>query len=469
MTRATPRIELRPLATLRPNSRNARTHSRKQVEQIAQSIRRFGFTNPVLVSDDDEIIAGHGRVRAAKSLGMTSVPTIRLSHLSQEERRAYVLADNKLAENAGWDLEILSIELQALIDIDFDLSLTGFSPAEIDLTLDFSKDRKPDQPDRADIIPQTPRRAVTLAGDLWLLGRHRLLCGDARSRPDLDILLAGERVDLVFTDPPYNVAIDGNVCGLGSVRHREFVMASGEMSSAQFVSFLSNTLGNAASVCRDGAIAFVCMDWRHIRELLEASGTVFSKLKNLCVWNKTNGGMGSFYRSKHELVFVFKIGTSPHTNNFGLGETGRPRTNVWDYAGISSMTAGRAEELAMHPTVKPVALVADAIKDCSHRGETVLDLFGGSGTTLIAAEGCGRCARLLELEPGYCDVTIARWQSLTGQRAVLAASGQPFEDVAAERHATIPVASAGLLKKSPARSRRTARPSSDETPQAKSL
>jgi DNA modification methylase len=238
-------------------------------------------------------------------------------------------------------------------------------------------------------------------GDLWILGRHRLLCGDSRSADDVERLVDGARVDLIFTDPPYNVPIDGRVSGLGSIKHREFAFASGEMTSAQFTDFLKTTLGNAAAFAKDGAIAFVCMDWRHMRELLDAGDQVFSELKNLCVWNKSNGGMGSFYCSKHELTFVFKLGTAQHTNSFGLGETGRYRTNVWDYAGISSLGAKRQDELAMHPTVKPSALVADAIRDCSRRGDTVLDVFAGSGTTVIAAELCGRQARVLEFDPAY--------------------------------------------------------------------
>ena len=250
---------------------------------------------------------------------------------------------------------------------------------------------------------------------------------------DYAALLEGERVDLVFTDPPYNVPIDGHVCGLGRVRHREFAMGAGEMSQAAFTEFLAETLGAAADTCRDGAIAFVCMDWRHMGELLAAGRQVFAELKNLCVWNKTNGGMGTFYRSKHELVFVFKVGEAPHVNTFGLGETGRYRTNVWDYAGISSLGANRDEELAMHPTVKPVALVADAIKDCSKRGDTVLDPFGGSGSTLIAAEKTGRLARLLEYDPAYCDTILRRWEAFTGKRAMLAATGEPLEDVEERR------------------------------------
>jgi DNA modification methylase len=274
---------------------------------------------------------------------------------------------------------------------------------------------------------------VTRMGDLWRLGRHRLICGDARNVDDYDWLLAGETVDLIFTDPPYNVPIDGHVCGSGRIRHREFAMGGGEMSSSSFTAFLSETLGAAAKRCRDGAIAFVCMDWRDMSELLAAGRAMFSELKNLCVWNKTNGGMGSFYRSKHELVFVFKVGTAPHVNSFGLGDTGRYRTNVWDYPGISSMGTRRMDELSMHPTVKPAALVADAIRDCSLRGGIVLDSFGGSGTTRIAAETCGRAARLIEYDPAYCDTIVLRWERMTAKPAILSSTDKSFEDVAAAR------------------------------------
>jgi len=422
------------IASLSPFPQNARRHSKAQIRQIAKSIERFGFTNPVLTGDGGQILAGHGRVEAAKLLGRSEVPTLPLSHLTASERRAYVVADNKLALNANWDKEMLAVELQGLIEMDFDVELTPFTIAETDLVLEEAKNRDMRGKDSdLDRVPPLPETAVTLPGDLWLLGHHRLLCGDTRSKEDLSRLMAGDVADLVFTDPPYNVKIDGHVGGLGAIRHREFAFASGEMSETEFTHFLKTTLSNLSGVCREGAIAFVCMDWRHMRELLEAGAAAFTELKNLCVWNKSNGGMGSFYRSKHELVFVYKKGTSPHTNSFELGRTGRYRTNVWDYAGISSLGASRSEELAMHPTVKPVALVADAIKDCSRRGEIVLDGFGGSGSTLIAAESCGRKARLLEYDPLYCDTIVARWQALTGKQASHAVTGQSFEDVEEER------------------------------------
>jgi DNA modification methylase len=315
-------------------------------------------------------------------------------------------------------------------------SSPAFSLAEVDLLIEEAAESSPDAPDAAeDDLPPLcdPASAVTRPGDVWQLGRHRLICGDSRAPETFQTLLAGQAVDLMFTDPPYNVPIDGHVCGLGRTQHREFAMGVGEMSSESFTGFLRETLGHAASACRDGAIAFVCMDWRHMGELLAAGRTVFSELKNLGVWNKTNGGMGSFYRSKHELVFVFKVGTAPHTNTFGLGETGRYRTNVWDYAGINTLRTGRGEELAMHPTVKPVALVADAIKDCSKRGDLVLDPFAGSGTTVVAAEKTGRSARAIEFDPVYCDRIVRRFEKLTGKQGRLAATEQTFEAVEAER------------------------------------
>nr|WP_082553947.1 DNA methyltransferase [Altererythrobacter sp. Root672] len=427
-------VTMRKVDALKPAHRNPRTHSRKQLRQIADSIERFGFTNPVLVDHDDQILAGHGRVAAAKLLGMAQVPVLCVGDLSPEERKAYALADNKIALNAGWDQDLLALELKELIEFDFEVELTGFSLAEIDFTLDATRNSDPASSDAvADLVPELGTAAISRLGDQWLLGRHRLRCGDARSGEDYAALMGDRQADIVFTDPPYNVPIEGHVSGLGRIQHREFAMGVGEMSVPQFTSFLTDTLGASLRHVRDGAIVYVCMDWRHMRELSDAGEAVGLELKNLVVWNKTNGGMGSFYRSKHELIFVFKHGQAPHVNSFGLGETGRYRTNVWDYPGISSLTASREAELAMHPTVKPVALVADALKDCSRRGDIVLDPFAGSGTTLIAAHETGRTAHVIELDPLYCDTIIRRFETFTGQQAALAATGASFDDVAAER------------------------------------
>lgn len=309
--------------------------------------------------------------------------------------------------------------------------MTGFTLVEVDVTLDAAREADESAPaGPEDQIPAANGPAVSRFGEVWILGRHRLICGDAR---DYEKVLGGRPADLIFTDPPYNVPIDGHVSGKGRIRHREFAMGVGEMSETDFTTFLAQTLGLAAEACRDGAIAFVCMDWRHMGELLTAGKSAFTELKNICVWNKTNGGMGSFYRSKHEFISVFKVGDAPHVNTFGLGDTGRYRTNVWDGAGVSSLGQDRSEALAMHPTVKPVALVADAIRDCSRRGNLVLDPFAGSGSTLIAAETCGRSARLIEFDPLYCDTIVRRYERFTGKSAVLEGDGRSFESVEAER------------------------------------
>ena len=440
---ATRTMDYRPIDSLTQAKRKARTHSRKQIRQIADSIKRFGFTNPVLVDGDGGIVAGHGRVAAAKLLGLATVPVVSLSSLSAKERKAYALADNKLALNAGWDQDLLALEFRELIDAGFDLELTGFSLAEVDFTLEQATQSRTDTPDAAaDRIPALAPVAVSRPGDLWQLGRHRLLCGDAREPTHFEVLMAGDAAGLVFTDPPYNVPIDGHVSGLGRVRHREFAMGVGEMAEAAFVAFLAMALRNMAAQCRDGAILYVCMDWRHLAELSAAGRQCGLELKNLCVWNKTNGGMGTFYRSKHELVFVFKHGEAPHVNSFGLGDTGRYRTNVWDYPGISSIGPSRATDLAMHPTVKPVALVADAIRDCSRRGDIILDPFAGSGTTVIAAQMTGRVARVIEYDPFYCDTILRRFEQFSGQPATLIGSGESFELVSESRAAAMSVGAA---------------------------
>jgi DNA modification methylase len=435
------KIELCPLSRLTPFKNNARTHSKKQIRQIANSIKRFGFTNPVLVDNAGGIIAGHGRVEAAKLLGLATVPSIRLSHLSETEKRAYILADNRLAEKAGWDREILAIELQGLVELDFDVEITGFSTADIDISLDDAAEAAGKSHDPEDDVPDVPTAAVSRVGDLWALAPHRLLCGSALDAVNYQVLLSDERAQMIFTDPPYNVPIAGHVSGHGRVRHREFAMASGEMSEDEFTAFLGTVFGHLVTFSVDGSIHFICMDWRHMWEAMQAGREVYAELKNLAVWNKSNGGMGSFYRSKHELVFAWKQRTAPHINNFELGQHGRYRTNVWDYAGVNTMRPGRMDELAMHPTVKPVALVADAIKDCSRRKGIILDPFLGSGTTVIAAERTGRRAYGVEIDPAYVDVAIKRWQTYTGKTATLLATGQTFEEVEEVRRA-LPVPSA---------------------------
>jgi DNA modification methylase len=425
-------VTTQPLSSLRPYCRNARTHSAKQIAQIAASIRAFGFNNPVLIDKDGVIIAGHGRVAAAKTLGLETVPVIRLEHMSEAQKRAYILADNKLAEKAGWDTEILAIELQNLMefDLDFDVSITGFDMPEIDVLM-AGLDAKPSKPDPADAVPQVADRAVTRLGDVWRIGPHRLICGDSLNPETYERLLDGEKAQMVFTDPPYNVPIEGHVSGLGKVQHREFAMASGEMSIAEFTGFLRIVFQNLAAASSNGSIHFVAMDWRHMAEVLEAGQDAYSELKNLCVWAKTNGGMGSLYRSQHELIFVFKAGTAAHVNNVELGKHGRYRTNVWTYAGANTFSATREDELAMHPTVKPVAMVADAILDCSKRKEIVLDAFAGSGTTLVAAHRTGRRGYGIELDPLYCDVILRRLTKLTGLQAEHVATGRTFAELSA--------------------------------------
>jgi hypothetical protein len=317
---------------LRPYPGNARTHSRKQIKLIAGSIKRFGFINPILVTDDFEVVAGHGRLEAAKSLGMQLVPVVAISSLSEADKKAIRIADNRIAELSNWDRDILAIEYQGLHDLQFDdIEVTGFSLGEIDIILDEASEKKPVGPGPEDHLPPVIAAPVSRKGDLWILGSHRLLCGDARCESDYVRLLEGDSADLVLTDPPFNVRIDGNVSGLGKVRHDEFVMASGEMSEAEFTEFLSTFLGCAKAHSRDGAILFVFMDWRHLFELTCAGRAQGLALKNLVVWAKDNAGMGTFYRSKHELIFVFWNADAAAINTFELGQHGRYRTNVWEY------------------------------------------------------------------------------------------------------------------------------------------
>jgi DNA modification methylase len=411
---------------LAPYQRNARTHSKRQIRQIADSIGAFGFTNPVLVDCSATIVAGHGRVAAAKLLGLKRVPTICLENLNEDQIRAYILADNKLAERAGWDNAILALELQHLISIDlgFQVSATGFEIGEIDLIVQESKAESEEEP-----VEVSPEPAITKFGDIWLLGSHRLMCGDALNKSSYSDVMNGQNADVVFADPPYNVKIDGNVCGKGSIRHREFAMASGEMTNSEFLSFLNRALGLLGQHSKPGSVHFICMDWRHAGEILMAGKQNYDTFLNLCVWAKDNGGMGSFYRSQHELVFVFRNGAESHRNNVQLGKFGRNRTNVWHYPGANTLSRSGDEGnlLALHPTVKPVAMIADAILDCSAPGEIVLDNFSGAGSTILAAERVGRICYAIEIDPAYVDTAVKRWEKQTGKQAVRAVRGDRAE------------------------------------------
>lgn len=423
------------IETLKPNPRNARTHAKKQIRQIANSIATYGFAVPIVTDENAMILAGHGRYAAAQLLDMKEVPVVTLTGLSAAKKRALALADNKIAENSGWDREMLAVELaelsEMLIEDNLDISITGFAAAEFD---QLSTDLEEDSSDPADAIdPQwTAANTISKPGDLWVLGNHRLLCGDAREAEILNRLMDENRAAMAFLDPPYNVRVR-DIVGRGQVKHREFAMASGEMSRGEFVGFLSKTLQAASSVSKDGAVHYVCMDWRHIKELLEAGQGVYGETLNLAVWVKSNAGQGSFYRSQHEFVGVFRVGNEQHRNNIELGRHGRYRSNVWHYAGVNTFRAGRLDELKAHPTVKPIALVADAMKDCTRRSDIVLDTFSGSGTTILAAERVGRRAFAVEIEPRFVDVAIRRWQAFTRKDAIEPTSGRCFDEIAAQQ------------------------------------
>jgi DNA modification methylase len=428
-------IVYRRIDQLRPDPKNPRRHERKQIGKIADSIATFGFNVPILIDADLKVVAGHGRLLACRLLGREEVPTISLEHLSPAQARAFMIADNRLTEIAGWDDRLLGEQLRELseLSLDFNLEVTGFDMPEIDLLIEGAAGEPEADPDDG-APPVATGPAVTRPGDIWVLGPHRLHCGSALNAEAYSELMGDSRAAVVFTDPPYNVPIDGHCVGNGRVRHREFAMAAGEMDEAEFTGFLTQALGHLAAYSRDGSLHFICMDWRHMGELLAAGKRTYTELKNLCVWTKDNPGMGSLYRSQHELVFVFKHGREPHRNHVQLGRYGRNRSNVWNYPGVNSFSRSGPEGnlLALHPTVKPVALVADALRDCSGRGEIVLDGFLGSGTTLIAAQRTGRICHGLELDPLYVDTAIRRWQAATGGQARHAESGQAFDEVAAD-------------------------------------
>lgn len=417
----------RPVADLRVNPANARKHSKKQIEKIAASIRSFGFNVPLLTDGEDQLVAGHGRLAAARHIGLTEVPTIAISGLTEAQLRAFAIADNRIAELSSWDETILASELEELLSLgaglDFEIVDTGFEIGAIDRIVSQAKEAEPesDEPLTPEAVP-----AIARPGELWQCGRHLVFCGDARDADTYRVLLGAERAAVTITDPPFNVPINGHVSGLGKTRHPEFVMASGEMSDAVFEAFLEATCHQIRTFSQDGALVYMFMDWRSIAILIMTGRRVFDNLKALCVWNKGSGGMGSLYRSQHELIAVFKSGTAPHINNVELGRHGRNRTNVWDHKGMASFGADRDEALKMHSTVKPVQLIADAIIDCTRPGDIVLDMFGGSGTTMLSAERTGRTARLIELDPRYVDVTLNRFSRKTGIRPINLWTGELF-------------------------------------------
>lgn len=429
-------IQNLPIGKLRPNPLNVRTHPKKQIQALARAIDEFGFVIPIVVDENLVIQAGHARHEAGKTLGLRTVPVIVLSGLSDAKRRAFLLADNKLVERAGWDRNALALELNQLgpllEEAGLSIDLTGFEPAEIDLLMG---DLVDSEQDPLDVLPEITSFAISRQGDLWQLNDHRLLCGDARQDNAVGKLMGENKAVMAFADPPYNLAVS-SIQGRGRIKHREFVAASGEMSREQYTAFLIQCLSLMAKYSIQGSIHFICMDWRHLHEILSAGETVFGAPKNLIVWVKTNSGQGSFYRSQHELILPFKNGSATHVNNFELGQHGRHRTNVWTYQGINSFGKNRLGDLRAHPTTKPVAMIADALRDCSRRGDIILDPFMGSGSTILAAERVGRRAYGLEIDPLYTDVTIRRWQRHAKRDAILAATGQTFDEVSLGRAAS---------------------------------
>ena len=406
--------KLVPVSALKPLGRETRKHPPAQVRKLAESLDRFGFVLPILIDGENRVVAGWGLVLAARKLGVADVPAVIVSDLSEADLRLLRLALNRLGEDSSWDVDALKLEFGDVIEIsnDIDLTVSGFEMGEIDVALGGAIDEEDALPIVNEVDPPVSR-----FGDLWRLGDHRLLCADALEAESYARLMEGERAEMVFTDPPWNIAIEDNVSGLGTVKHKDFAMACGEMAQAEFEAFLKTSFGHAAAHSQDGALHYVCMHWSMMKEMLAAADGVYDDLINLCVWNKTNAGMGSLYQSKHELIFVYRNGKGGHINNVALGRFGRHRSNVWDYPGQNIFNGTAKSKLRLHPTAKPVALVADAIRDASHRGGIILDPFGGAGSTLIAAEKTGRKARLIELEPRYVDATIRRWEALTGRRA----------------------------------------------------
>lgn len=423
-------VQYWPLEKIQPNPKNPRKHKDRQIKLLCKSIESFGFNIPIAVDSQGMIVAGHARLAAAKKLGLSEVPVIVLDHLTEQQAKAFLLADNRLSELSSWDADLLAVYLQELsvVNLDFDIEATGFTVGEIDLHIDTTgSGNSTPKDDPADRFQVATGPSITQVGDQWRLGAHRVVCANALDPATYAALMNSEKAAQVVTDPPYNVKVDGHIGGKGSIKHREFAMATGEMSEEEFTTFLYTIFLRLVEYTIDGSIHMVYMDWRHLPEILAAGRRAYTSFLNLCVWAKSQAGMGSLYRSQHELALVFKSGKASHRNNVELGRFGRYRTNVWNYPSIHAMRHGEEGDLlALHPTVKPVKMIADAIFDCSKRGDLILDPFLGSGTTLLACERVGRVCRAIELDPLYVDTAIRRWQALTGEDAILESTGQTF-------------------------------------------
>lgn len=433
--RLRPDIEIQylPLEQIKLGEIKLRRHTRRQINKLCRNIDKFGFLVPVIIDANDVLITGHGRIEAARQLGLDRVPTIRATHLTAEELRAFAIADNRLSELSEWDSKVLKSELGFLIglDIEFDVEMTGFELPEIEVILAADDDQAAGDTDD-DPVP-LGARPVTRLGDVWISsdGTVTIICGDSRSEDTYRLLLRGELADLIVTDPPYNCAINGFASGNGKAQRREFHEASGEMSTAEFRQFLHDILGLYTVFGKDGSLHYVFMDWRNIDLLIGVGRDIYQVFINLGVWRKTTGGMGGLYRSAHELCAIFRKGDAQHVNNVQLGRFGRNRSNVWTHQGANTFRKGRDADLAAHPTVKPVELIKDIIKDASHRNGLVLDAFLGSGTTLLAALRTGRRGAGIEIDPLYVDVAIRRIQEATGVKFVQRETGETFDDRAA--------------------------------------
>jgi DNA modification methylase len=408
-------------------ARKLRKIEAAHVREVATAISTLGFCDPVLIDEQNRVINGVVRVEAAKLLGLPRLPCIRASHLSASERRLVRLALNRLGEKGSWDFDELKLELQELILEDAPIEITGFSMTDVDqLTLD----GEPPAVEAGPLAPEADAKPIAQLGDIFALDQHRIICGDATDPHTLETLMSGDAAQLILTDEPYNVQIGGHV---SRGAHREFVMASGEMTDAEFQAFNAAWIGASLPYLCDGGLFGTFIDWRGYPAVMAAARQLGLAPFNLIVWAKTNAGMGSLYRSQHELLPLFKKGKGSHINNVELGKNGRWRSNVWTYPGASSMGSDARQGLEHHPTVKPVAMLEDALLDMTERGDIVLDPFLGSGSTLMAAEKTGRRCRGLELDPRYVDVIVRRYQAVTGQQAVLESTGETYDQLAMRR------------------------------------